>query len=128
MSADAGRGVLVDFAHRWLIELAGAFGVGDTHGGNGQYGKEHGGEDNPGNHECKGTLKVHCLIVSKAAKNPRFGCKELFFALEFVRCWCLVLGLKREGISVVSRSNGEIAFISDYCSVCVAEVEMTSFR
>ena len=76
MSADAWGRVLVDFAHRRLIELAGALGVCDTHGGNGHYGKVHGGEDNPGNHRCKGTPKVHCLIVSKAAKNPRFGYAE----------------------------------------------------
>ena len=76
MPADTGGRVFVDFAHRRFVELAGALGVGDTQGGNGHYGKEHGGKDNPGNHSYKGKLKVHRLIVSKAAKNPRFGCIE----------------------------------------------------
>jgi len=58
MSADAWGRVLVDFAHRRFVELTGALGVGDTHRGNGHYGKEHGGEDNPGNHSCKGTIRV----------------------------------------------------------------------
>ena len=79
MSADAWGGILVNFAHRRLVELARTFGVSDTHGGNGHYGKEYGGEDNPGNHSCKDTRKVHCLIVSKAAKNPRFGRTECYF-------------------------------------------------
>lgn len=78
MSADAWGRVLVDFAHRRFVELAGTLSVGYPHGGNYHDGKEHGGEDNPGNHSCKGTRKVHYQIVSKAAKNPRFGLSNPF--------------------------------------------------
>jgi hypothetical protein len=47
----------------------------------------------------------------------------MLIVVKLVLLRCLVKSLKSMGISAVSRSNIEIALLTDHCSACKAEVE-----